>query len=169
MTAKEIQTEVIKTYFKPTLKEHGYYLNGQTWRKDKGDFFIIINLQNFSWNSRESVDFCFNVGVALKVTMNEDELKSPKAHNMSVYLREDFYLPNERKTHKYRNKSGYTMSQTTNLSEFKKEFKKDFEEFVLPFLNKLNSIDDCLEHFGNIAFWGENLRKVLIENKLLAD
>ena len=30
-----------------------------------GDFFIIINLQNSQWNSKEELSFCLNIGVAL--------------------------------------------------------------------------------------------------------
>ncbi len=26
---------------------------GQTWWKDKGNFFNFINLQNYSWNSKD--------------------------------------------------------------------------------------------------------------------
>ena len=93
MTAKEIQTEFIKTFLKPSLKSLGYQTNGQTWWKDKGDFFTLINLQNFSRNSKDSVDFCFNIGVALKATMKDTDKKKPTAHDLTVYLREGFYLP----------------------------------------------------------------------------
>ena len=66
MTAKEKQTEFIKNYLKPTLKKFGYLTSGQTWWKDKGEFFNVVNLQNYSWNSKDSVDFRFNIGIALK-------------------------------------------------------------------------------------------------------
>lgn len=75
MTAKEKQTYFIKTYLKPTLKTFGYQMSGQTWWKDKGDFFTLINLQNFSWNSKDKVDFCFNIGVALKAIMKDVDKK----------------------------------------------------------------------------------------------
>jgi len=54
MTAKEKQAEFIKNYLKPILKDHGYLVSGQTWWKDKGDFFNVINLQSYSWNSKLS-------------------------------------------------------------------------------------------------------------------
>lgn len=69
--------EIIKTYLKPTLKQFGYQTSGQTWWKDNGDFFTLINLQNFSWNSKDSVDFCFNIGVAVKATMTDKTKKKP--------------------------------------------------------------------------------------------
>ncbi|MGJ7032559.1 DUF4304 domain-containing protein [Niabella hirudinis] len=70
MTAKDIQTDFIKTYLKPTLKEHGYKTSGQTWRKSMGDFFIVINLQNSRWNSKEELSFCLNIGVACGLKIN---------------------------------------------------------------------------------------------------
>ena len=93
MPAKEIQTEFIKTYLKPALKSFGYLTSVQTWWKDKGDFFILINLQNFSWNSRDNVDFCFNIGIVLKATMKDPNKKKPTVYDLDVYLREGFYLP----------------------------------------------------------------------------
>src|SRR5690606_28661656 len=69
MTAKEKQAEFIKSYLKPTLKQNGYQTSAQTWWKDKGDFFNVINLQNYSWNSKDIVDFRFNIGIALKATV----------------------------------------------------------------------------------------------------
>ncbi|POY34671.1 hypothetical protein C3K47_19170 [Solitalea longa] len=168
MTAKEIQTEAVKTYLKPTLKNQGYSLNGQIWWKDKGDFFIIINLQNFSWNSKECVDFCFNIGIALKATMDEKSLKKPAYRNITISLREESYLSADR-LHKYRNSSGYTLTSTADKGEFETELKKDFEGHILPSLEKLKSLSDCIERFGIVPFWGEHLRKVMRDNKLLAD
>ena len=116
MTAKDKQTEFIKTYLKPTLKNIGYHTSGQTWWKDKGDFFTLINLQNFSWNSKDNVDFCFNIGVAVKATMKDNEKKKPTVHDLTVYLREGFYLPDRRKEYKYRNKTGYKLRQDTDMN-----------------------------------------------------
>ncbi|MCH7658849.1 MAG: DUF4304 domain-containing protein [Bacteroidetes bacterium] len=50
MTTKEKQAEFIKSYLNPTLNHFGYRKSGQIWWKDKGDFFNVINLQNYSWN-----------------------------------------------------------------------------------------------------------------------
>ena len=77
MTAKEKQTLFIKTYLKTTLKTFGYQTSGQTWWKDKGDFYNVINLQNYSWNSKDSVDFRFNIGIALKATLKVSTPATP--------------------------------------------------------------------------------------------
>lgn len=47
MTAKEKQTYFVKTYLKPTLKTFGYQTSGQTWWKNKGDFFYLNKLAEF--------------------------------------------------------------------------------------------------------------------------
>jgi len=167
MTAKEIQAEFIKTYLKPTLKNFGYQTSGQTWWKDKGNFFTLINLQNFSWNSKESIDFCFNIGVAIKATMKLTDKKKPTVHDLTVYLREGFYLPDNRQEYKFKNKTGYILTNQTDLNEFTNELKSDFENYIIPFLNKLNSLQDCIDKFGDITFWGDNLKKVIAENKLI--
>jgi hypothetical protein len=168
MTAKEIQTEFIKTYLKPTLKSLGYQTSGQTWWKDKDGFFTLINLQNFSWNSKDSVDFCFNIGVALKATMKDTDKKKPTVHDLTVYLREGFYLPDNRQEYKFKNKTGYTLTYQTYLTDFVNELKSDFENHIAPFLDKLNSLQDCITKFGHITFWGDNLKRVIAENKLIA-
>jgi len=168
MTAKEKQTEFIKTYLKPTLKNLGYQTSGQTWWKDKGDFFILIQLQNFSWNSKDSVDFCFNIGVALKATMKDTDKKKPTVHDLTVYLRESSYLPGSRQEYKIRIKTGYVLTEQVDTNDFITELKSDFGNHILPTLDKLNSLQNCVDKFGDITFWGDNLKRVIAENKLLA-
>jgi hypothetical protein len=168
MTAKEKQTDFINTCLKPTLKNVGYQTSGQTWWKDKGDFFTLINLQNFSWNSKDSVDFCFNIGVAIKATMTDTDKKKPTVHDLTVYLRESYFLTDVRKDYKFRNKTGYVLNEQTDLNDFIAELKFDFENSILPTLDKLNSLQNCVDKFGGITFWGENLKKVIAENKIFA-
>jgi hypothetical protein len=167
MTAKEKQTEFIKTYLKPTLKNFGYQTSGQTWWKDKGDFFVLINLQNFSWNTKDSVDFCFNIGVVLKLTMEDTSKKKPTAHDLTVYLREGFYLPDNRQEYKFKNKVGYKLLDKSDIIEFTGDLKVDFEKYILPLLDKLNTLQNCIDTFGDITFWGDNLKRVIEENKLI--
>lgn len=166
MTVKEKQTQFIKTYLKPTLKNLGYQTSGQTWWKDKGDFFTLINLQNFSWNSKDSVDFCFNIGTALKASMKDNDHKKPTVHDLTVYLRESFYLPENRKEHKFRNKTGYFLTEQIDLKHFITELKKDFDEHIFVSLDKLNSLQNCIDSFGEITFWGDNLKRIITEYKL---
>lgn len=95
-TAKDIQTDFIKTYLKPTLKEHGFKTSGQTWWKSKGDFFLVINLQNSQWNSKEELSFCLNIGVALTEKLADKEKKKATYVDLATQVREDAYLTEER-------------------------------------------------------------------------
>jgi hypothetical protein len=167
MTAKEKQIQFIETYLKPTLKKFGYLTSGETWWKDKGEFFILINLQNFSWNTKDNVDFCFNIGVALKVTMNEEDKQLPTVQNLTAYLKEGFYLPDNRQVYGFKGKAGYVLSDHTILDDFIEELKSDFENHILPGLDKLNSLQNCIDKYGDITFWGDNLKSVIAENNLL--
>jgi hypothetical protein len=167
MTAKEKQANFIKTYLKPALKTFGYQTSGQTWWKDKGDFFTLINLQNFSWNSKDGVNFCFNMGVALKATMKDTDKKKPTVHDLTVYLRESSYLPDSRQQYEFRTKTGYVLTEQAELIDFVTELASDFENHIMPTLDSLNSLQDCVDKFGDIIFWGENLKRVIQENKLL--
>jgi hypothetical protein len=165
MTAKEIQTKIVKEYLKPRLKTFGYLTSGQNWWKDNGEFFTIIQLQNFSWNSKEKVDFCFNIGISIKAV--EKNLQKPSAQNMTVKTRESSYLPTERIEYKYHNKTGYTLSNEVDETKFLNEIVIDFEEYILPELERIKSIQDCVEKYGEMVFFGDYLKKVLRENNLI--
>ncbi|WP_433779001.1 DUF4304 domain-containing protein [Flavobacterium anhuiense] len=156
MDAKEKQLEFIKIYLKPTLKDFGYKTSGQTWWKDKGEFYTLINLQNFSWNTKNEVNFCFNIGIVLKSEI-KDVTKKPKIYDVIVHLRENSYLSDKNDKHSFRNKTGYLLENHTDMTDFYKELKSDFENFVLPKLEKLNSLQDCIDNFGKIPFFGERL------------
>jgi hypothetical protein len=87
---------------------------------------------------------------------------------LTVYLREGFYLPDNRQEYKFKNKTGYTLTDQADLNDFVTELKSDFESHILPYLDKLNSLQDCINSFGDITFWGDNLKRVIEENKLLS-
>jgi hypothetical protein len=165
MTAKEKQTEFIKSYLKPTLKQFGYQTSGQTWWKDKGDFFILINLQNYSWNSKDSVDFRFNIGIALKATVKDEQKKKATYYDLTTHLDEGAFLP-DRKKRKFGDNQGYSIKDDTDLNEFINSLKDDFEIYILPGLAKLNSLADCVAFYGQFPFWGDNLKRVIVENNI---
>lgn len=141
MTAKEIQTEFIKTYLKPTLKNYGYKTAGQTWWKGMGDFFIVINLQNSQWNSKEDVSFCFNTGVALTLI----DKKKASYNDIFPPLRHEVYLTEKRRQFLKEQYGGlgYSIRDNTDLDDFIADFKVDFEGSVLKSLEELKTIEDC--------------------------
>jgi hypothetical protein len=166
MTAKEKQKEFIKMYLKPNLKEWGYLTSRQTWWKDKGQFFNVINLQNYSWNTKDSVDFRFNIGIALKATVKDSKGKKATYNDLTVHLDEGTFLP-DRKNRKFGNNQGYSITEKTDLNEFLKSITFDFEKYILPKLDRMESLKDCLEYYEKFPFWGDNLKRMITELKLL--
>jgi hypothetical protein len=159
ITAKEKQAYLVKSYLKVTLKNHGYLTNAQTWWKDKGDFYIIINLQNFSWNTKNDINFCFNIGIGLK-SLKKDSSKKPTHFDLTTHQREGSYIGDSQKAMSYRNKNGYLITESTNIEKFITEIKSDFEQEILPKLERLNTIDDCIKFFESVPFWGDQLKRL---------
>ena len=166
MTAKDKQTDFIKFFLKPTLKEWGYQTSGLTWWKDKGEFFNVINLQNYSCNTKENVDFRFNIGVALKATVKDEKKRKATYHDLSVHLDEGAFLP-DRKNRKFGNNQGYSITGATDLKEFTESLKTDFESYILPELEKINSLEECLIFYGQFEFWGERLKNDIEKHNLI--
>lgn len=166
MTAKDKQKEFIKSYLKPKLKEWGYQTTGQTWWKDKGNFFNVINLQNYSWNSKDDVDFRFNIGIALKATVKDEQKKKATYNDLTIHLDEGTFIPDP-KNRKFGNNQGYSITKNTDLVAFIHSLKSDFENYILPGLDKTTSLEDCVEFYGGFTFWGEHLKRQIKEHNLL--
>lgn len=165
MTAKEKQVQFIESYLKPTLKQFGYRVSGQTWWKDKGEFFNVINLQNFSWNSKNSVDFCFNVGIAVKALVKDSKKQKATYNDLVVHIREDAFIPSP-KARKFGNGTGYSIIDNTDLEAFTLALKDDFEGYLLPKLESPTSLSDCLTLYEPFEFWHNNLKRVIAENHI---
>lgn len=159
-TAKEIQSAFIKTYLKPILKETGYSTSGQTWWKNNGAFFTVINLQNSQWNSKEELSFCLNIGIALTEQLRDTEKKKATYADLAIHLREGSYLTEERKQNKKTEKGwlGYKITNTTDLNDFILDFKIDLEENILVVLDQFKTLKDCIKFYEKIDFWGDHFK-----------
>ena len=164
-TSKDIQKEFIKTYLKPTLKEYGYKTNGQTWWKNMNDFFIVINLQNSQWNSKEELSFCLNIGVALTEKLTDKEKKKVTHFDIATPVRENAYLTEERRQIKKEKGGwlGYKITDTTNINDFIVDFKIDLEENILKQLDQLKTLKDCVLFYEKFEFCGKNLKRQIEE------
>jgi hypothetical protein len=167
ITAKDKQLVIIKTVLKPILKNHGYKTEGLTFWKDQGKFFIIINLQNFSWNSKNSVDFCFNIGIALISKLKDPQKKKANYHDCVAFTREPAFLSKDRINTKYRNKVQYSITNDTDIIDFGKEIAFDFENEILLKLDAMNELESWIIFFKDISFWKERLlRAIDLQNNL---
>jgi hypothetical protein len=169
-TAKDIQIDFIKAYLKPTLKAYGYKTTGQTWWKNMGNFFIVINLQNSQWNSKKELSFCLNIGVALTEKLADKEKKKATYFDLATPVREDAYLTEERKqAKKYKGGLGYKITDKTDVTEFITDFKIDFEDNILKILDGFKTLSDCVIFYEKFSFWGDNLKSQIKEYGLKLD
>ncbi len=156
LNAKEKQLLVISEILKPLLKNAGYRTSGNKWWKINGIYFNLIELQNFSWNSRNSVDFCFNFTTGF---VNDIEnLKKPRNHDGLTFVREGYFkVPKD----KYWNgNNGYHIEDTTALSKFKKRVLDDFKDIILPKLALLTT-EEAIYNFYSNSFWGPFVKQSL--------
>jgi hypothetical protein len=72
----------------------------------------------------------------------------------------------DRNKRKFGDNQGYSIQGDTDLNEFINALKDDFEVYILPNLDKPNSLADCIEFYGQFPFWGDNLKRVIKENKI---
>lgn len=169
MILKEIQSELIKNHLKPYLKLLGFKVSGQTWILERTDFYIVINLQNYSWNSSDSVDFCFNIGIALKNTLKDPNRKKVSHYDINTPLREGAYLSENRQSHDCKNNVGYFIDSKTRIDIVVKEIMYDFKEEILPRLLSLETINDCVDFYSKFPIWGDSLKKILKANNYEID
>ncbi len=159
-SAKEKQKEFIKTYLKPTLKDWGYQTSGQLWWKDRGDFFVIISLANSSYNLADHVLFWFDITLALTSKLSDPAKKKPTAKDMiDRNINEWTYLSKDRREHAFRDSRYIHLKEDTNLSEFIVEMKKDFENDILPCLEKLQTLNDWAVFYETSQLWNASFIK----------
>ena len=145
------------------LKSFGYKNSGRTWWKDMGDFYNVINIQNYSWNSIDSVDFRFNIGVALKGKLKDRTGKKVSYSELVTMLDEGTFLP-DRKNRMFGNNQGYSITNDTPLQSFKDVVHKDFEEYILPRLDTPKGLADLIQFYEPYDFWCKNLKRRIAEN-----
>ncbi|MBP6577598.1 MAG: DUF4304 domain-containing protein [Chryseobacterium sp.] len=166
MNAKEKQTKFIKLHLKPFLKSRDYKNSNQTWWKDRGDFYNVINLQNFSWNSKDKIDFIFNLGIALKATLKDRTLKKVTHFDCVTHLGDVAFLPDS-KNRRFGSNLGYEIKSETDLDDFMISFFNDFSNYVLPKFEEPSNLKELIDFYKRFEFWGTQLEKQIEINKLI--
>ena len=166
MNAKEKQTKFIKLHLKPFLKSRDYKNSNQTWWKDRGDFYNVINLQNFSWNSKDKIDFIFNLGIALKATLKDRTLKKVTHFDCVTHLGDVAFLPDS-KNRRFGSNLGYEIKSETDLDDFMISFFNDFSNYVLPKFEEPSNLKELIVFYKRFEFWGTQLEKQIEINKLI--
>ena len=166
MNAKEKHTKFIKLHLKPFLKSRDYKNSNQTWWKDRGDFYNVINLQNFSWNSKDKIDFIFNLGIALKATLKDRTLKKVTHFDCVTHLGDVAFLPDS-KNRRFGSNLGYEIKSETDLDDFMISFFNDFSNYVLPKFEEPSNLKELIDFYKRFEFWGTQLEKQIEINKLI--
>ncbi|UOE50628.1 DUF4304 domain-containing protein [Mucilaginibacter sp. SMC90] len=156
MTAKEKQLAFIKDSLKPLLKAEGYKTIGNIWWKINGPFFNLVELQNFSWNSRNSIDFCFNFTTGF--TSDIKNSTKPTIHDGIPYVRESYFEVS--KNEYWKGTNGYQIDDSTDLDKFTKQVLKDFDVLIIPKLNLLTNEDSIISFYSD-EFWGPRVKQSL--------
>jgi hypothetical protein len=156
ISAKEKQLSFIKGSLKPLLRSEGYKTTGNKWWKINEPFFNFIELQNFSWNSRNSVDFCFNFTTGL--TSDIKNQNKPTIHDGIPYVRENYFKIT--KSDYWKGGNGYHIDDNTDLGKFALQVLNDFKLLILPRFNLLTN-EDSIVRFYSDEFWGPRVKQSL--------
>lgn len=156
MTAKEKQVAFIKESLKVLLKAEGYKTVGNKWWKLNEPFFNFIELQNFSWNSQNSVDFCFNFTTGL--TSDIKNVNKPTIHDGIPYIRESYFKVT--KNDYWKGVNGYHIDNNTDLDKFTEQVLNDFKLCILPKFNLLTNEESILSFYSD-EFWALRVKQSL--------
>ena len=156
ITAKDKQLAFIKNSFKKLLKDEGYKTTGNKWWKFNEPFFNFIELQNFSWNSQKSVDFCFNFTTGL--TSDIKNLSKPTIHDGIPYIRESYF--DVEKNDYWTRGNGYHIDDNTDMGKFTEQVLNDFKLLILPKFNLLTDEESILRFYSD-EFWGPRVKQSL--------
>ncbi len=134
MTLFEKRDNIIKDLFKPRFKEAGFNVSGTTFIKKEKEFWKIFNIQSSSFNSEDSVSFYLNIGFLFPIGFELRNQKlpiKPKEYDCQFHIRSNYL-------------TGRNQSYDINDS-IEKLLSNDISDFILPFFNRYNLIQDCLK------------------------
>ncbi len=168
MNAKEFQTKIIKEIIKPLFKEYGYGTKGNNFFKKQNNIVKAISIQNFSWNTKEDLEFCFVFGFYFFKNVNDEIPQNISAHKSDFNLiREPSFLPECRVKGKYRERFQYHIDLNTNYDEFLDLLIKDFKDYIFPKFEAINNINNCVEYFKDIKVFHDILTHILSKKELI--
>lgn len=157
ITAKAKQLAFIKESLKVLLKAEGYKTAGNKWWKLNDPYFNFIELQNFSWSSQNSVDFCFNFTTGLINDIKNPN--KPTVHDGISYIRENYFKI--AKNDFWKGNNGYHIDDETDLEKFTEQIMNDFKLIILPEFNLLINEDSILRFYSD-EFWAPRIKQSLI-------
>lgn len=147
MNALEKYDQLYKDFVVPYFKERGFRTPASNFYIDLGDFRKIVQFQKSQFNSRDHVKFTINVGIFDKLANEEfsdrpygKKLKSPRPCDCILEKRIGGLLPAHLD-------KWYQLDENTSIEEVKRNLENDITNYLLPYLNQFNSLEDVVNAY----------------------
>jgi len=138
---KEVFNLILFDLIKPRLKDIGFKVSGNTFRRQENDFLIIFDIWKSSWNNANEILFWFETGVFRDSFYNfifqESPPKTIRTNQCSMRLQAGSILR--------KGVPGYNYCiMEKNMKTMINEIANDLDNSFIPFLMKLKKIEDIL-------------------------
>jgi hypothetical protein len=137
---QQICKQIIKDIIDPQFIENGFKKKRNNFGKIFPDFAWVVNIQFSKWNTKEHLEFTFNIGISI------DKLYGP------YYWREKPKFPIEvESVLRYRiselinirNDPWYVLNENTSVEELKSEIKRDIK-VIFSHFERFQTIEDII-------------------------
>ena len=132
--------QLIKESISPLFKAKGFKKRGNNFAKAFSDFAFVVNIQNSKWNTKEEVEFTFNIGIFTdKLFGTFYEVEPPKFPTemysvLRLRIAELKGIQDE----------WYKLHLTTDLNEIKRVIQNDIENVIFPHFEQFQTIEDVI-------------------------
>lgn len=137
---QNVLKQIIKDTIAPLLKAKGFKKRGNNFAKILSDFAWVVNIQNSKWNTKEELEFTFNMGIFTdKLVGTFYEIEPPqfpteKYSVLRLRITDLKGIPDE----------WYKLDLTTDVEEIKLEIQNDIEMVIFPHFEQFQTIEDLI-------------------------
>lgn len=161
-TASQRFSNVLKKGLIPILKINGFKRQGHNFYKSLDDISHTINIQKDKWSTKDEIKFTFNVGIfSNKYWLSEFDFDNTGF--IPAFPKESESIIRKRIGElKFGDDYWYSVESQRLERKLIKDVENDIKEFVLPFLNTINTTKDLINHLKSIQTISENNYKLFI-------
>jgi hypothetical protein len=144
LAAHQLIEKFMSSYLEPALKKRGYQRHEGTWWQSRGDYFLVIHMQPFSWIT-DGFAFCFNIGAAKSSDLRNTDNDRVIIDDCFAHAPETAFLSGSWEKHPFKRNVGYSVTEHAQPANFIRALTEDFENEILPCLESLDSLEDITE------------------------
>ncbi|MBP0724078.1 DUF4304 domain-containing protein [Bacillus sp. RG28] len=162
MLPKEMYKLMLKAYIKPIFKDKGYKTKGNIFVKESDNIIQIIHLIPGTWNTKDENSFTIDLKICSKEFLKAIGEELPNnwfSYNTIINPLIECALENLKSSWSY---PGYTIREDTDIKNVAMEVKKDLEEIIFPYVEKLNSINEILNEIEHLGFRANFTHKITL-------